>query len=50
MEVEGVVASAARRSGERRLLSWWKHEWQTVRMALSAAAHHSFDKEDGQGP
>ena len=36
------MASAARR--ERRLRSWWKHEQQTVRMALSAAAHHSFDK------
>ena len=26
------------------LRSWWKHEQQTVRMALSAAVHHSFDK------
>ena len=24
--------------------SWWKHEQQTVRISLSAAAHHSFDK------
>ena len=44
MEVDGAVASAARRRRERRLRSWWKHEQQTVRMALSAAAHHSFDK------
>ena len=44
MEVDGGVASAARRRRERRLRSWWKHEQQTVRMALSAAVHHSFDK------
>ena len=44
MEVDGAVASAARRRRERRLRSWWKHEQQTVRLALSAAAHHSFDK------
>ena len=44
MEVDGGVASAARRRRERRLRSWWKQEQQTVRMALSAAAHHSFDK------
>ena len=37
MEVGGVVASAARRRRERRLRSWWKHELQAVRMALSAA-------------
>ena len=44
MEVDGGVASAARRRRERRLRSWWNHEQQTVRMALSAAVHHSFDK------
>ena len=38
------MASVARRRRERRLRSWWKHEQQTVRMALSAAVHHSFDK------
>ena len=38
MEVDGGVASAARRRQERRLRSWWKHEQQTVRMALSAAS------------
>ena len=44
MEVDGGVASAARRRRERRLGSWCKHEQQTVRMVLSAAVHHSFDK------
>ena len=29
---------------ERRLRSWWRHEQQRVAMALSAAAHHSFDE------
>ena len=36
--------SAAKRRRERRLRSWWRHEQQSVAMALSAAAHHSFDK------
>ena len=44
LEGDGGVASAARRRRERRLRSWWNHEQQTVRMALSAAVHHSFDK------
>ena len=30
--------------GSRRLRSWWRHEQQSVAIALSAAAHHSFDK------
>ena len=29
------------RRRERRLRSWWRHEQQTVRMALAAATHHS---------
>ena len=29
---------------QRRLRSWWRHEQQSVAMALSAAAHHSYDK------
>ena len=37
-------AGSARRRRERRLRSWWRHDQQSVRMALSAAAHHSFDK------
>ena len=44
MAVDGDGASAARRRRERRLRSWWRHEQQSVAMALSAAAHHSFDK------
>ena len=44
VEVDGVVASAARRRQERRLRSWWRHERQTFRLALLAAAHHSYDK------
>ena len=39
---------------ERRLRSWWRHEQQSVAMALSAAAHLSFDKvaagEKNSGP
>ena len=27
-----------------RLRSWWRHGQQSVATALSAAAHHSFDK------
>ena len=32
---------AAWRRRQRRLRSWWRHEQQSVAMALSAAAHHS---------
>ena len=35
---------SAWRRRQRRLRSWWRHEQQSVAMALSAAAHHSFDK------
>ena len=35
---------AAWRRRQRRLRSWWRHEEQSVAMALSAAAHHSYDK------
>ena len=61
MEVDGGVASAAKRRRERGLRSQWKHEQQTVRTATSAAVHHSFDQvaagekynvlrgQDGQG-
>ena len=35
---------AAWHGRQRRLRSWWRHEQQSVAMALSAAAHHSFDK------
>ena len=28
---------------KQRLRSWWRHEQQSVAMALSAAAHHSYD-------
>ena len=35
---------AAWRRRQRRLHSWWRHEQQSVAMALSAAAHHIYDK------
>ena len=35
---------AAWQRRHRRLRSWWRHEQQSVAMALSAAAHHSYDK------
>ena len=44
LEVDGDGASAARRRRERRLRSWWRHECQSVRMALTTAAHHSAEK------
>ena len=37
-------ATSARRRRERRLRSWWRHEQQSVRMALTAATHHSAEK------
>ena len=43
MSLHGEQGSAWRR-WQRRLRSWWRHEQQSVAMALSAAAHHSFDK------
>ena len=43
MSLHGDHGSAWRRR-QRRLRSWWRHEQQSVAMALSAAAHHSFDK------
>ena len=43
MSLHGEHGAAWRRR-ERRLRSWWRHEQQSVAMALSAAAHHSYDK------
>ena len=43
MMLHGDHGSAWRRR-QRRLGSWWRHEQQSVAMALSAAVHHSFDK------
>ena len=43
MVLHGDHGSTWRRR-QRRLRSWWRHEQQSVAMALSAAAHHSFDK------
>ena len=43
MSLHGEHGSAWRRR-QRRLRSWWRHEQQSVAMALSAAGHHSFDK------
>ena len=44
MDGEHDGAKSARRRRERRLRSWWRHERQSVAMALSAAVNHSFDK------
>ena len=44
MEDGGAGTSAAKRRRQRRLRSWWRHECQSVRMALNAAAHHSAEK------
>ena len=35
---------AAKRRRERRLRSWWRHEWMSVAAALVEATHHSFPK------
>ena len=44
MEVDGVVASAARGRRERRMRSWFRHEQHSVLMAMLTAAHQSFDR------
>ena len=44
MEVGGEGTSAAKRRRQLRLRSWWRHECQSVGMALNAAAHHSAEK------
>ena len=41
MEDGSAETSAAKRRRQRRLRSWWRHECQSVRMALNAAVHHS---------
>ena len=38
MEADGGVASAARRRRERRMRSWFRHEQQSIRMALVTAS------------
>ena len=43
MSLHGEHGAAWRRR-QRRLRSRWRHEQQSVAMALCAAAHHSFDK------
>ena len=43
MSLHGDHGAAWRRR-QRRLRTWWRHEQQSVAMALSAAAHHSIDK------
>ena len=40
--------SSSRRRRERRLRSWWRHEQQSVRTALTAALHHSRDVGPGK--
>ena len=44
VEVDGGMASAARRMRERRMRSWFRHEQQSIRMVLVTASHHSFDR------
>ena len=46
MSLHGEHGSAWRRR-QRRLRPWWRHEQQSVAMALSAVAHHSFDRVAG---
>ena len=36
-----LAGGVAQRRRERRLRSWYRHEQQTVRMALAAFSHHS---------
>ena len=43
MSLHGEHGSAWRRR-HGRLRSWWRHEQQSVAMAMFAAAHHTFDK------
>ena len=43
MSLHGEHGAAWRRR-QRHLRSRWRHEQQSVAMALSAAVHHSFDK------
>ena len=38
-----VGTSAAKRRRERRLRSWWRHEAQSVRAAVTTVLHHSCD-------
>ena len=39
--VRPSAGGVAGRRRERRLRSWWRHEQQTIRLALAAATHHS---------
>ena len=41
------VGSSARRRRERRLRAQWRHEQQSIAMALAAAQHHSAPKSAG---
>ena len=34
---------AARRRRDRRLRSWWRHEQQSIKAAVTTALHHSRD-------
>ena len=36
----------ARRRRERRMRSWFRHEQQSIRMALATVLHHSYDRVD----
>ena len=45
---ERVTGAAARRCG-RRLRSWWRHEQQSVSMALAEALHHSWTVDEESG-
>ena len=36
---------AAQRRRERRLRSWYRHEQQTIRMALATYTHHSAQRQ-----
>ena len=47
MEADGGVASAARRRRERRMGSWFRHEQQSIRMALVTASLDRVHAEHG---
>ena len=41
---ERPSGGVARRRRERRMRSWFRHEQQSIRMALATVLHHSYDK------
>ena len=44
----GQPMSAAQRRKGRRLRSWWRHEQQSIAMALAEGVHHSAEAGGGR--